>query len=99
MRGLFRYMPPPRKHLPAFAANIVVDAELDLWVCRYPSGHGNAGDWDVFGNDGRLLGTVRLPPGVAILSIGMDYIIGLRRDELHVEYVEQFKLYRGHEPG
>ena len=99
MRELFRHMPPLREHLPAFAANIAVDAEQNLWVQQYPSAHDNAADWNVFGNDGRLLGTVRLPRGVDVLSIGTDYIIGLRRDEWHVEYVELFGLHKGNEPG
>ena len=38
-----------------------------------------------------LLGDVELPP-VEVLEIGEDYVIGLYRDELEVEYVQVYEL-------
>ena len=43
---------------------------------------------------GNLVGSVTLPEGVDILGIGEDYLLGLVRDELEVEYVKLYQLQR-----
>lgn len=87
--------PPSPASFPAYAPDIHIDPELNLWVREY----GRPGDrhwtYAVFAEDGVLLGTVTLPPGLAILDIGTDYILGFRRDEFDVEYVELYELRKG----
>ena len=65
------------------------------WVIPAPSGlH------DVFRPDGVYLGTVKLPHDLRITEIGPDYILGVVRDELDIQYVHMYGLDRGlGEPG
>ena len=54
---------------------------------------------DVFRPDGVYLGTVKLPQDLDVMEIGMDYVLGVARDELGVEYVQVYGLERGGAPG
>jgi hypothetical protein len=51
--------------------------------------------WDVFDPQGRWLTTVTLPAAFRAHDIGEDYILGVWRDELDVEYVRMYSLDRG----
>ena len=63
------------------------------WVVWLPSGlH------DVFRPDGVYLGTVKLPQDLDVMEIGMDYVLGVARDELGAEYVQGYGLDRGGAP-
>ncbi len=63
------------------------------WEIRVPSGlH------DVFRPDGVYLGTVKLPPDLGITEIGPDYILGIVRDEMDVQYVWMYGLDRAPTP-
>lgn len=50
---------------------------------------------DVFRPDGVYLGTVKLPHDLRITEIGPDYILGLVRDEMDIQYVWMHGLDRG----
>jgi hypothetical protein len=95
MRALFRHMPPPPSRWPAHAADLVVDTDLNLWVRESWSPPDGGSVWSVFTNDGRYVGSVPMPANVDILDVGPDHVIGVRRDDWGVEYVEQFTLDRG----
>lgn len=69
------------------------DFEPSGWVVSLPSGlH------DVFRPDGVYLGTVKLPPAFDVMEIGTDYVLGIARDEMGVEYVHLYGLERGGSP-
>jgi hypothetical protein len=74
--SLLAHLPIPETW-PAFA-ELRVDAEGAVWL------RGAAPDearrWTVFAADGRLLGTVLLPPGLELLDVGRDRILGIWRD-------------------
>ena len=53
---------------------------------------------DVFRPDGVYLGTVKLPHDLDVMEIGTDYVLGVARDELGVEYVHLHGLERGGPP-
>jgi len=95
MRTVFATMPPPPAAYPAFAPSIRVDSDLNLWVKE----SGQPGDlrspWSVSSPAGEFLGLVGMPPAIEVLEIGADYVLGLHRDELGVEYVQYFRLHRG----
>jgi hypothetical protein len=95
LRRAWARRPPAPATMPAYVPDIHVDPDLNLWVREY----GRPGDpnrtYSVFAEDGVFLGTVILPRGLAILDVGRDYILGLRMDELDVEYVELYELRRG----
>lgn len=95
MRALFRHMPPPPERWPAHAADLVVDTEMNLWVRESSTSPSGGSVWSVFTTDGRFLGSVPMPANIGVFDVGPDYVIGLRRDEWHVEYVEIFELLKG----
>ena len=68
---------------------------MNVWVRESTRPGDQRSLWSVFSAGGELLGTVDMPPGVDILDIGADYVLGLQRDALDVEYVQQFQLRRG----
>jgi hypothetical protein len=74
---------------------IHVDGDLNLWVKECVRVGDRASRWSVFGADGELLGVLEMPPGLEPLDIGPDYVLGLRRDDLGVEYVQLHSLHRG----
>jgi hypothetical protein len=51
-------------------------------------------DWIVLDQQGQTVARVQTPPGVMVLEIGSDYILGLSRDELDVESVSLYRLRR-----
>ncbi len=55
----------------------------------------SSGLHDVFRPDGAYLGTVKLPHDLNVREIGADYVLGVARDELGVEYVQLYGLDRG----
>ena len=60
----------------------------------------HSGLHDVFRPDGVYLGTVKLPHDLRITEIGADYILGVVRDEMDIQYVWMYGLDRsGGEPG
>ena len=70
----------------------VTNGDYYLWVAdRITLSHG---DWSVFSEEGRWLGTVRLPVGL-ISWIGEDLVIGIRLDfDLGYEVMEGYRLHR-----
>lgn len=94
MRTLFERLPPSPPTHPAYAPDIHIDTDLDVWVRESSHAGDRRSRWSVFAASGELLGTVRLPDGVDVLDIGSDYVLGLKKDEMDVEYVQMFRLRR-----
>jgi len=81
-------LPPTR---PAYG-RLLVDEKGFLWAAeptRYPH---PAGSWTVFAPDGRLLGVVPMPERFRLHQAGPDWVLGVWRDELDVEFVVLFPL-------
>jgi len=95
MHRLFAEIPPPPRAYPAYAPDLRVDGDLDLWVRETSRTGAPAAKWSVFSATGILLGVVQLPRDGHLLDIGSDYLISLERDELDVEYVRKYRLRRG----
>lgn len=75
-----------RNTFPAFD-RLLPDGRGNLWV-RHPVAPGEeARRWSVLGPEGRWLGDVRTPAGLEVLEIGVDYVLGLWKDELGVQYI------------
>lgn len=49
-------------------------------------------DWDVFGTDGRFLGTVTLPARFTPMKVVDDALYGVQRDDLDVQHVVRLRL-------
>ncbi|HSH46554.1 MAG TPA: hypothetical protein VK966_11990, partial [Longimicrobiales bacterium] len=50
--------------------------------------------WEVFDAEGRLLGTVEMPPRFTPLSFQDEVIYGVSMDELDIQYVTRVRLER-----
>lgn len=92
IRDTYTDMPIPEV-FPAFAG-LATDPLGYLWVERFRVPGDEVPVHDIFDPQGGLVGVVTLPQGVEILEIGEDYLLGLVRDELDVEYVKLFRLGR-----
>jgi hypothetical protein len=89
---MFQKMPIPAT-FPAFA-DLTVDTDGHLWVLGYTRPGRQERRWTVFSPEGRALGSVETPPGLRVLDIGHDYVVGVWRDDLDVEYVRMHRLDR-----
>jgi hypothetical protein len=85
---------------------LYVDRVNNLWVRhrhpRYYNTHEFLGvrfpyawTWDVFDPTGRWMTTLTMPVAFEIHDVGEDYILGIWRDEMDVEYVRMYSLDRG----
>lgn len=91
-RVLFDKLPPPPPTYPAYAPDIHIDNDLNVWVRESSRPGQHESEWSVFSNTGVFLGMVAMPPVADVLDIGADYVVALQRDELGVEYVRKFRL-------
>lgn len=87
---------PVPEFLPLFGS-ILVTHDGGAWVMpvREPRSESDSPQplhYDAFGPDGHWRGIAETPPGFRPLEIGSDYILGLRRDDLGVEFVELYEL-------
>lgn len=85
---------PPVDAFPAFD-EILADRTGYLWVSEYRISGDEATVWTVFDPEGRVQGLVETPEGLDVFEIGADYVLGLAKDELGVEYVQLWSLSRG----
>lgn len=91
-RDLYSQMTLPETK-PAYG-RLLVDAEDNLWVADYSESRDDEGTWNVFDPEGRFLGTVETPTGGRVQQIGSDFVLGIWRDELDVEYVRLYELIK-----
>jgi hypothetical protein len=82
--------------LPAHGG-IEVDVDGNVWVHELDLRERDAASltrFQVFDTDGRWLGLVELPVGLAEIDIGADYIAGVWHDEDQVEYVRVYGIVK-----
>ncbi|MDH3292667.1 MAG: hypothetical protein OEO20_17340 [Gemmatimonadota bacterium] len=94
MRQMLSEIPVPHVFPPY--GELAADALGYLWVADYAPPGDERSTWTIFDPDGRLSGRVTAPPGISILEIGEDYLLGVYRDELDVEYLHQYAVSRPH---
>ncbi len=52
-----------------------------------------SGRWyDIFDAQGRYLGEVELPQRFELWQAGEDFVLGVRKDDFDVEFVEMYRL-------
>lgn len=86
---LFGTLPLPERM--GAHTDLVVDAAGRIWVELPFSPVDTQRQWLVLDGEGRVLATAALPPDLDVAAIGSDWIAGIARDEMSVEYV---RLYR-----
>ncbi len=87
----------PASHHPVHGA-LIADKAGNLWVERYRSHlleDPGPQEWDIFDNEGRLVGYLETPSDFEITDIGADFILGFHTDELGVQTVRMYRLVRG----
>lgn len=84
--------------LPWFQS-LLVDEDGRLWAELYRWRGSVEPQWMVFDVDGRARGVVSTPRGVDVQYIGADYILGVRRDRMDVEYVQRHRVIKGGDGG
>ena len=77
---------------PAFAA-LVADRVGNLWIQDHAR-FGEALRYTVIDREGRWLGAVTAPPGVTVLEIGADYMLGVWKNPDDVEFLRVYPLIK-----
>jgi len=90
--ALMAEMPIPDR-FPVYSS-FKVDVLGYLWVSEYAGPRVRDPEWTIFDPDGHIVGKIRTPDRTQILEIGEDYILGRLSDELDVEYVKIWELFR-----
>ena len=99
LRRMWRGM-PRAPHLPVLRA-IHVDGTGHLWLQPYYVAGTEPPPFEILAPDGAWLGSVSLPPGLhrafiqyqaPYMEIGDDYVLGVWRDELDVQYVRMYRI-------
>ena len=94
IREFYQDLPVPDRR-PAYA-DVKVDPTGAIWLRPFLAP--NEGDgpetWQVLGPDGAWLGGVEMPADFSVMEIGMDFVLGVYRDELDVEHPRMLGLNR-----
>ena len=76
---------------------VLSDEADNLWVERYPSDaveDSGTREWDIFDDEGRLIGYLATPGDFRITWIGAQLVLGVHSDPLGVETVRMYRLDR-----
>lgn len=74
--------------------SILADDDGDLWISEWAPYPGIPERWGVFDGRGGWLGEVRTPRGFFPYAVGSDWILGVERDDMDVEYVVVYPLLK-----
>lgn len=80
---------PEDKRVASFDRMLTDPVSERLWVRDYVFewNVGEAQDWTVHDAAGQVLGRVRTPPGLEVMQVAPNHVVGVERDEMGVEYV------------
>lgn len=79
---------------PAFSS-LATDTEGNVWVEEYQVPWAeDLPQWRIFDPSGRAKAVVRMPRGLLVQEIGLDYVMGLWLDALDVEHIRVYRLDR-----
>jgi hypothetical protein len=78
--------------MPAYATGLKGDRSGNVWVPAFEIARGTPTRWSVFDPDGRYWGDLTTPARFRVLEIGDDYVLGVWRDDLDVEYLRKYEL-------
>lgn len=85
---------PTREAMPAFS-RVRVDRDGGMWVQLYRTEWDEGmSTWLVFDDGGSLSASIDLPAEFTPTDIGDDWILGLERDALDIEFVRLYTLRR-----
>lgn len=81
------------KTYPAYG-QLKVDGAGNLWVEEYPIPGKDIRDWTIYSRSGGRIAVITLPRGFRLLEAGRDYVLGVWRDELDVDYIRVYGLVK-----
>lgn len=86
--GLLEVVPEEKRVAP-FDRMLTDPVSERLWVRDYVFEWdvGEAQHWTVYDAAGQVLGRVRTPPGLEVMQVAPNHVVGVERDEMGVEYV------------
>jgi hypothetical protein len=85
---------PPQSEYPVFR-DIAVDSVGTVWVATYSdSAPSDSTVWLVIGSAAYAIGKAILPADFRITQIGRSYVLGIARDSLGVQRVQEFIIRR-----
>lgn len=93
VEGMYRKMPRPRE-MP-FYTEALFDEAGNLWLEDFRAPSDTVTRWTVFEPGGRMLGGVAVPEGFRPTHIGRDFVLGVEKDDMDVEYVREYRLIKG----
>jgi hypothetical protein len=82
---------PKHDHMPAYD-DFAFDTEGNLWVIQSRVLRSDPATADVFDVTGRLLGTVNLPANFTPFEVGLDYVLGVWKDDVGLEHVRRYEI-------
>lgn len=90
----YQDLPVPDRR-PAYA-DVKVDPTGSIWLRPFLAPNEGEGPetWQVLGPGGAWLGGVEIPADFSVMEIGMDFVLGVYRDDLDVEHPRVFGLHR-----
>ena len=72
----------------------MIDPADHLWVADFVRPADEVVRWSVFDTYGTQVATAVTPASLDVLEVGHDYVLGVTRDELDVEYVQLHLLFK-----
>jgi hypothetical protein len=95
IRAMLEGLPTPERR-PAYG-DLVADRTGCLWVADWSVLGEAPARWTVLDPSGRWLGSVNMPDNFTPYDIGPDWIVGVEKDAMDVEYVVEYPLERSAE--
>jgi hypothetical protein len=92
MERLLAEMPYPGE-MPAFG-DLKTDVLGDVWVSEYKAPGADSLRWTVYDPEAKPVARVSLPAELQVTQIGVDFVLGLWRDEVDVEHVRLYGLVK-----
>lgn len=87
-----RYQKMPFPEIMPVFSRLLVDEVGWLWAELYRFDVHQPVRWLVFSPNGEGRGSVDMPPDLDLWQIGLDFVLGVWRDEHEVEYVRRHAL-------
>jgi len=78
---------------PAYAS-LMVDGSENIWMEGFPIPGRSVRDWMVFSRSGATVATLRVPSNLRIVEVGTDYVLGVWRDAVNVDFVKMYSLIK-----
>lgn len=75
------------EHYPLYS-KLFVSSDEKIWIQAYPTSQSEGNHWWVVGEEGDVVATVNVPSNYDVLWANGQYVAGVARDRLGVEYVE-----------